>query len=184
MSLKTGSDWTFSLGARCYAGFFATFILCSNYVFMIQKQMETNLLLNNSKSSNNWVQPFAACHFYVISAIISWRQSKIISLLLWCNCFPSHGVSCSLPLQRSKEHFQVYFISFLFFKTSISLSFLLLNGLYKPIKCTQDDYHKAFSVYEQKLLHSRRSWLPSPQRIPDMKAVNLMRTTSPRRRAV
>lgn len=68
------------------------------------------------------------------------------------------------------------FVPFIHPFPCFSLTLLAFIGL---LSSTQDDYHKGFPFFEQKR-HSHKSWMPFPQNIPDMKAINLMRTTSPK----
>lgn len=68
--------------------------------------------------------------------------------------------------------------SFLLY-TSFSLSFPFFNGHYKTIKKYPRWLSQGLPTLWTKAAHSHKSWLPFPQYIPDMKTINLMRTTSP-----
>lgn len=90
----------------------------------------------------------------------------------------SRRASWFLPLRREHSFLKVYSISFLLY-TSFSLSLTLFNGLYKTIKKYPRWLSQGLPILWTKASHSRKAWLPFPQCIPDMKTINLMRTTSP-----
>lgn len=126
------------------------------------------------------------CSLHVISMSLAHSLAENKGKQSICFMVLLHSITAAGPLgfylydegKSRTQLFKVYSISFLLY-TSLYLSFPLFNGLYKTIKEYPRWLSQGLPILSTKAAHSRKSWLPFPQNIPDMKTINLMRTTSP-----